>query len=189
MSLRACTRLLWLGARDFATTPRRRGGGPPLLSRLLRPSAPAPVGGADILSADVPPAPIEVFRPRYAQNANAALQSQSQSLLYHPLRPPPPPSPPSFPPPPPPPPPPRVRSLRCAVVGAPNAGKSTLSNSLCGTHVSAVSPKYNTTRDSVAGFLHVRRGDELVEVTPTAVRVRKAVLAMSSRPRRTETES
>ncbi len=31
--------------------------------------------------------------------------------------------------------------------------------------------------------------DELVEVTPTAVRVRKAVLAMSSRPRRTETES
>ncbi len=31
--------------------------------------------------------------------------------------------------------------------------------------------------------------DELVEVTPTAVRVRKAVLAMSMRPRRTETET
>jgi GTP-binding protein len=30
--------------------------------------------------------------------------------------------------------------------------------------------------------------DELVEVTPSAVRVRKAVLDMSRRPRRTETE-
>ena len=43
------------------------------------------------------------------------------------------------------------RSLRVAVVGAPNAGKSTLLNALLGEHVSAVSPKYHTTRDRVLG--------------------------------------
>jgi len=47
--------------------------------------------------------------------------------------------------------PPSPRILRAAVVGAPNAGKSTLVNALCGRKVSAVSPKYNTTRDRVMG--------------------------------------
>lgn len=43
------------------------------------------------------------------------------------------------------------RCLRVAIVGAPNAGKSTLLNQLLGTRVSAVSAKYNTTRDRVLG--------------------------------------
>jgi GTP-binding protein Era len=44
------------------------------------------------------------------------------------------------------------RSLNVAVVGAPNSGKSTLVNYLTKHKVSAVSPKYNTTRDRVLGI-------------------------------------
>lgn len=43
------------------------------------------------------------------------------------------------------------KCLRVAIVGAPNAGKSTLLNQLLGSRVSAVSAKYNTTRDRVLG--------------------------------------
>lgn len=45
------------------------------------------------------------------------------------------------------------KSGSVALVGAPNAGKSTLLNELLGTHVAAVSPKPQTTRNRVAGIL------------------------------------
>eukprot|EP00698_Gefionella_okellyi_P016783 TRINITY_DN4826_c0_g1_i1.p1 TRINITY_DN4826_c0_g1~~TRINITY_DN4826_c0_g1_i1.p1 ORF type:complete len:589 (-),score=138.88 TRINITY_DN4826_c0_g1_i1:20-1645(-) len=45
------------------------------------------------------------------------------------------------------------RTLVVALVGAPNAGKSTLLNSIIGTKVSIVSPKVQTTRERVVGVL------------------------------------
>ncbi|RHY26010.1 hypothetical protein DYB32_007940 [Aphanomyces invadans] len=47
----------------------------------------------------------------------------------------------------------KSRGLNVAVIGRPNAGKSSLMNSLLGFNVSAVSAKYNTTRDRVLGVL------------------------------------
>ena len=44
------------------------------------------------------------------------------------------------------------KALDVAVVGRPNAGKSSLLNKLLDNKVSAVSPKYNTTRDQVLGI-------------------------------------
>ena len=55
-------------------------------------------------------------------------------------------------------------SVRIAVAGAPNAGKSSLVNVLCGTKLSAVSPKYNTTRFNCTGYLHERSADTVREV-------------------------
>src|SRR3954453_19700171 len=39
----------------------------------------------------------------------------------------------------------------CAILGAPNAGKSTLTNALVGSKVAIVSPKVQTTRMAVRG--------------------------------------
>ena len=58
---------------------------------------------------------------------------------------------------------PRVSDQRCVrvgVVGVPNAGKSQLVNALCGSQISAVSPKTNTTRVETLG--QVTRGDAQV---------------------------
>uniref|UniRef100_A0AAV1UDN9 KH type-2 domain-containing protein n=1 Tax=Peronospora matthiolae TaxID=2874970 RepID=A0AAV1UDN9_9STRA len=44
------------------------------------------------------------------------------------------------------------KALDLAVIGRPNAGKSSIMNSLLNVTVSAVSPKYNTTRDRVLGI-------------------------------------
>lgn len=49
------------------------------------------------------------------------------------------------------------KTVRVAVIGAPNAGKSTLTNALVGRLVTAVSRKTNTTRAEALGAL--TRGD------------------------------
>ncbi|TMW62668.1 hypothetical protein Poli38472_005286 [Pythium oligandrum] len=47
----------------------------------------------------------------------------------------------------------RPKALDIAVIGRPNAGKSSIVNNLVNATVSAVSPKYNTTRDRALGIL------------------------------------
>ncbi|CAH0481820.1 unnamed protein product [Peronospora belbahrii] len=46
----------------------------------------------------------------------------------------------------------KPKALNLAVIGRPNAGKSSIMNRLLNMTVSAVSPKYNTTRDRVLGI-------------------------------------
>ncbi len=60
-------------------------------------------------------------------------------------------------------------TTRCgfvAILGAPNAGKSTLVNRLVGTKVSIVSPKVQTTRTRVLGILMVGPGQIILVDTP-----------------------
>lgn len=73
-------------------------------------------------------------------------------------------------------------STRCGfvtVLGAPNAGKSSLVNALVGTKVSIVSPKVQTTRTRVTGILVVEQ-DQIVFVdTPGIFRSAKRPLEQS----------
>jgi GTP-binding protein Era len=55
---------------------------------------------------------------------------------------------------------PRRRAGFAAIVGAPNAGKSTLVNALVGSKVSIVSPKVQTTRMRVIGIAMVDLPDD-----------------------------
>lgn len=60
-------------------------------------------------------------------------------------------------------------TTRCgfvAILGAPNAGKSTLVNRLVGTKVSIVSPKVQTTRTRVLGILMVEASQIILIDTP-----------------------
>src|ERR1700704_2197205 len=60
-----------------------------------------------------------------------------------------------------------------AIVGAPNAGKSTLLNRLTGAKLSIVSPKAQTTRFRVLGILIRDRSQVLLVDTPGIFRPRR----------------
>src|SRR6201999_1989707 len=67
-------------------------------------------------------------------------------------------------------------SARCgfaAIVGAPNAGKSTLMNRLTGAKLSIVSPKAQTTRFRVLGILMRGQSQVLLVDTPGIFRPRR----------------
>lgn len=61
------------------------------------------------------------------------------------------------------------RSLRVALLGAPNAGKSELTNALVGAAVTAVSPKTNTTRVATLGSVTVGDAQLVLSDTPGVV--------------------
>ena len=57
------------------------------------------------------------------------------------------------------------KSLRVAIIGAPNAGKSTLTNKLLGWKVAPVSCKVHTTRSRTTGV--VTEGDSQIVILDT----------------------
>ncbi len=56
-----------------------------------------------------------------------------------------------------------MRSGFCSIVGRPNVGKSTLVNRICGTKVSIVSDKVQTTRTQVRGVLTLQQPDDFTD--------------------------
>jgi GTPase len=56
-----------------------------------------------------------------------------------------------------------MRSGFCSIVGRPNVGKSTLVNRICGTKVSIVSDKVQTTRTQVRGVLTLQQPADFVD--------------------------
>lgn len=63
-----------------------------------------------------------------------------------------------------------------ALMGAPNAGKSTLANAICGTKFSIVSPKVQTTRANMKGICMVGDDAQLVLIdTPGIFRPKKSL--------------
>lgn len=71
-----------------------------------------------------------------------------------------------------------IRSAFLAIIGPPNAGKSTLINSLLNTKLNIVSSKPQTTRNSIAGVLtDLERGIQLVLTdTPGMLKKQKSLL-------------
>ena len=59
-----------------------------------------------------------------------------------------------------------VPDLKLAILGKPNAGKSTLFNTLTGKERALISPVAGTTRDSINEFFHFE--GKLIEVVDTA---------------------
>lgn len=59
-----------------------------------------------------------------------------------------------------------------AVIGAPNAGKSTLVNQLVGQKVSIVSPKVQTTRNRIMGIVLEDNAQIILIDTPVYSRLR-----------------
>ncbi len=59
-----------------------------------------------------------------------------------------------------------IKSGFVAIVGRPNAGKSTLLNSILGSDVSIVTPKAQTTRERVLGILSEEQGQMIFVDTP-----------------------
>lgn len=64
-----------------------------------------------------------------------------------------------------------------AIIGKPNAGKSTLLNKLANENRSIVSPIAGTTRDSVSSFIKIDKID--FEIIDTAGIIRKSKIAQS----------
>ncbi|MGH6828110.1 MAG: GTPase Era [Rhizomicrobium sp.] len=66
-----------------------------------------------------------------------------------------------------------TRAGFCAIIGAPNAGKSTLLNALVGAKVAIVSPKVQTTRGRVRGIMMLDRAQIVFVDTPGIFRPRR----------------